>query len=69
MNYSQFATSPEVVRLLGERLIEGQAISDADVGTPGQLSAAAIGADEAIGTVAGAALTAPIRILQSTSRP
>ena len=69
LNHSQFATSPEVVQLLGERLIEGQAISDADVGSPGQLPAAAVGADEAIGTVAGAALTAPIRILQSASRP
>ena len=69
LSHSQFATSPEVVRLLGDRLIEGQIISDADVGTPDEFSAAAVGAGEAIGTVAGAALTAPIRIFQSASPP
>ena len=69
LRHSQFATSPEVVRLLGDRLIEGQIISDADVGTPDEFSTAAVGAGEAIGSFAGAALTAPIRIFQSASPP
>ena len=69
LSHSQFATSPEVVELLGDRLIEGQIISDADVDTPDEFSAAAVGTGEAIGAVAGAALTAPIRIFQSASPP
>jgi len=32
LNHSKFATSPEVVRLLGDRLIAGQTLDDADVG-------------------------------------
>lgn len=66
LSHSQFATSPEVVRLLGERLLEGQAISDTSGG--GQLSAAAVDAGRAIGSATGAALTAPIRILESASQ-
>ncbi len=68
LNHSQFATSPEVVRLLGQGLIDGQAVSEIDIGAPDQLSASAVGAGEAFGAVAGAAVSFPIRILQSASR-
>ncbi len=61
LNHSQFATSPEVVRLLGERLIEGQVIADDDASEPDDLSAAAVG----VGAAAGAVLTAPIRIVHA----
>lgn len=66
LSHSQFATSPEVVRLLGERLLEGQPISDTSGG--GQLTAAAVDAGRAIGSATGAALSAPIRILESASQ-
>lgn len=68
LNHSQFATSPEVVRLLGTRLMEGQPISESDIGSPGYLAATAAGTGQTIGSVAGAALTAPIRIFESASR-
>jgi esterase/lipase superfamily enzyme len=68
LNHSKFATSPEVVQLLGDRLIHGQIIDDADVSSANQLNATAIGASTTIGTVAGTVLTAPILIFQSGSR-
>jgi esterase/lipase superfamily enzyme len=68
LNHTQFATSPEVVRLFGERLLRGQSLSDADPNTPGNFGAAAVEASLAIGTVTGAALSAPIRIFESTGR-
>jgi esterase/lipase superfamily enzyme len=67
-DHTQFATSPEVVRLFGERLLRGQSLSDADPNTPGNFGAAAVEASLAIGTVTGAALSAPIRIFESTGR-
>lgn len=68
LNHTQFATSPEVVRLFGERLLRGQSLSDADPNIPGHFGATAIEAGQAIGTVTGAALTAPIRIFESAVR-
>ncbi len=68
LNHSQFATSPEVVRLVGERLLAGQPISETDVGAPGHLAATAIGTGQTIGSVTGAALTAPIRIFESATQ-
>jgi esterase/lipase superfamily enzyme len=68
LNHTQFATSPEVVRLFGERLLRGQSLSDADPNITGNIGAAAIEAGQAIGTVTGAALSAPIRIFESAAR-
>ncbi|MFO1146808.1 MAG: alpha/beta hydrolase [Alsobacter sp.] len=56
INHDLYAQSPEVVRLIGDRLIQGQVITEADV-EPGA-------AVEALGTAAGAVVTAPIRIFQ-----
>lgn len=57
LNHSQFATSPEVVRLFGERLLRGQSLSDADPNALGNFGATAIEAGQTIGTVTGAALS------------
>jgi esterase/lipase superfamily enzyme len=59
INHDLYAQSPEVVRLIGDRLIQGQVITEADV-EPGA-------AVEALGTAAGAVVTAPIRIFQGAT--
>nr|WP_262266138.1 MULTISPECIES: alpha/beta hydrolase [unclassified Microvirga] len=41
LNHSKFAESPEVVRLLGERLVAGQTISQSRTGVSGQFGAVA----------------------------
>lgn len=67
LNHSKFATSPEVVQLLGDRLIKGQVVSETD--TPGaKLGASAAGAGQVLGSAAGAVLSAPILIFQSGMR-
>ncbi|MBZ9655999.1 alpha/beta hydrolase [Phyllobacterium lublinensis] len=68
LNHAQFATSPEVVRLFGERLLRGQSLSDADPGLPGNFGATAIEAGQTIGTATGVALSAPIRIFEGAVR-
>jgi pimeloyl-ACP methyl ester carboxylesterase len=37
LNHSKFAESPEVVRLLGQRLIDGQTVTDQDLGLGAEL--------------------------------
>ena len=52
LNHSKFATSPTIVRLLGERLITGQEIQDPEVG--------AVVAAHTLGDVVGSVAAAPI---------
>jgi esterase/lipase superfamily enzyme len=57
INHSVYAKSPEVVRLIGERLIEGQVITDTDVSPI-----------DTLGNAAGLAATAPIRVFDAGRR-
>lgn len=68
LNHSKFAESPEVVRLLGQRLIDGQQVTNQDVSLGTELGASAMSLSNTVGSVAGAAITAPIAILDPQSR-
>ena len=57
-NHNTFATSPEAVRLIGDRLIAGQPVTDSDSISP-------LGAAQTIGSAAGTLVAAPFLILQS----
>ncbi|PTM39612.1 alpha/beta hydrolase [Bosea sp. 124] len=60
INHDTYASSPEIVRLIGDRLIEGQVITDSDVtGT-----ATAV---ETLGSAAGLLITAPIRVFDAAT--
>lgn len=68
LNHGKFAESPEVVRLIGGRLIEGQTITDSDVGIGDAVGAVAIGAAQTVGSAASAAVSAPIAIFDPRTR-
>jgi len=68
LNHSKFAESPEVVKLLGQRLIDGQTVTDQDVGLGTELGATALTLTDTVGSAAGMAITAPIAILDPNSR-
>ncbi|MFI5409062.1 alpha/beta hydrolase [Kaistia sp. UC242_56] len=68
LNHSKFATSPEVVQLMGDRLIQGQSVTDSALGSAGGLGATTLGAGQVLGSAAGAVLTAPILIFESAGR-
>ncbi|MCY0093230.1 alpha/beta hydrolase [Hoeflea ulvae] len=68
LNHSKFAESPEVVKLLGQRLIAGQTVTNQDVGLGTELGATALTLSNTVGSVAGIAITAPIAILDPNSR-
>ncbi|KPF69748.1 esterase [Bosea sp. AAP35] len=60
VNHDTYAASPEIVQLIGNRLIEGQVITDSDVsGTATAL--------ETVGSAAGLLITAPIRVFDAAT--
>lgn len=68
LNHSKFAESPEVVRLLGQRLIDGQAVTEQDLGLGAELGATAMSVSNTVGSAAGMAISAPIAILDPKAR-
>ena len=68
LNHSKFAESPEMVQLLGKRLIAGQTITDQDIGLGAHLGATALSVSNTVGAAAGVAVAAPISILDPSSR-
>jgi esterase/lipase superfamily enzyme len=68
LNHSKFADSPEMVQLLGTRLISGQTITDQDIGLGAQLGATALSVSNTVGAAAGVAVAAPISIVDPSTR-
>jgi len=68
LNHSKFAQSPEAVRILGERLIAGQTVTDQNIGLGEQLGAAAIGVTNTVGSAASLAVSVPIAIVDPATR-
>lgn len=68
LNHSKFAESPEVVRLLGQRLIDGQTVTDQDLGLGAELGTTALSVSNTVGSAAGLAVSVPIAILDPSTR-
>jgi Uncharacterized protein conserved in bacteria len=68
LNHSKFAVSPEVVKLLGDRLIAGQTITDQNIGLGAHLGAAALSVGNTVGSAAGLAVSVPISIVDPATR-
>lgn len=68
LNHSKFAESPEIVRLIGQRLVDGQPITDSKVGVGEAIGAVAVGATQAVGHTAAAAVSVPIAVVDPTTR-
>jgi esterase/lipase superfamily enzyme len=63
-NHNKFAESPDVVQLIGTRLVAGQTVTDSDPSVGERIGAVAIG----VGQTAGAAITAPITVFDPAMR-
>jgi len=68
LNHSKFADSPEVVKLLGQRLIDGQTVTDQDLGLGAELGATAMSVSNTVGSAAGMVISAPIAIIDPNAR-
>lgn len=67
LKHSKFAASPEVVRLIGERLVDGQAIEEDTVELGDRFGKVATGAALTIGAAAALAVTAPLTLASGSS--
>lgn len=68
LNHSKFAESPEVVKLLGQRLIDGQTVTDQDLGLGAELGTTALSVSNTVGSAAGLAISTPIAIIDPSTR-
>lgn len=68
LNHGKFAESPEVVRLIGDRLIAGQTVTDSQVGLGDAIGAVTIGAASTVGQAASTVISTPIIIFDPTTR-
>jgi esterase/lipase superfamily enzyme len=68
LHHAKFAESPEVVRLIGKRLAEGQAVSGSRIGLGDRIIQLTAGTAAAVGTAAGLAVSAPVAILDQQTR-
>ncbi|WJH42097.1 alpha/beta hydrolase [Aliirhizobium terrae] len=68
LNHGKFAESPEVVKLIGNRLIAGQTVTDSDVGLGERIGAVALGTAQTVGGAASVAVSTPIAIFDPATR-
>jgi esterase/lipase superfamily enzyme len=68
MNHGKFAESPQIVQLIGQRISEGQTLTDSRVGLGDQILVATTGTAAAAGSVAGLILAAPIAAVDQDTR-
>lgn len=67
-NHSKFAESPEVERIIGRELAEGQTLTDSRIGVGDRIIQVTAGAAAAVGTAAGLAVSAPVAVVDPRTR-
>ncbi|MBA8831434.1 esterase/lipase superfamily enzyme [Rhizobium leguminosarum] len=68
LHHTKFAESPEIVRLIGSRISDGQTLSEDKVGLGDHILDATIGTAAAAGHAAGLILTAPVAVVDQNTR-
>ncbi|WP_428030903.1 alpha/beta hydrolase [Ancylobacter sp.] len=68
LNHGRFASSPEVVQLIGQRLVNGQTVTDSDVSLGDRIAAGAMGVGQTVGSAAGLAISAPLAVIDPNTR-
>jgi esterase/lipase superfamily enzyme len=68
LNHGKFAQSPQVVQLIGTRLLAGQEIATTNVALGERLGAIALGTAQTVGGVASATVSAPIAVFDPQTR-
>ncbi len=68
LNHGKFAESSEVVQLIGQRLVEGQTITDSRIGVGDRIAQVTVNAASAVGSAAGLVLSAPVTVVDTNSR-
>lgn len=64
LHHGKFAESPEIVQLIGTRLVNGQTLTDSNVTLGDGITAVVGGTVRGVGTVAATTVAAPVKILE-----
>ena len=64
LRHGKFAESPEIVQLIGQRLVTGQTLTDLDVSFADGVTAVVAGSVGTVGKVAATTVTAPLTVLE-----
>jgi esterase/lipase superfamily enzyme len=68
LNHGKFAESPQIVQLIGQRLMTGQTLTDSKISIGDGVAAVVGGTVRTVGTVAGTAAAAPLAIVEHPTR-
>lgn len=68
LNHDRFASSPEVVQLIGTRLVTGQTVTDSEVSVGDRIGTVAMGVGQTVGGAAALAINAPIAVFDPNTR-
>ncbi len=66
LNHGKFAESPQIVQLIGERLVNGQTLTDSDVSLGEGITAIVAGTAGGIGRIAATTVATPVDLLTMT---
>ena len=69
LSHGKFAESPEIVQLIGTRLVTGQTLTATDVGLSESVGAVLIGTANTVGKIAATTVSAPISVLEPRYEP
>ncbi|MGO7635508.1 alpha/beta hydrolase [Rhizobium leguminosarum] len=64
LHHGKFAESPGIVQLIGQRLMTGQTLTDSNISLGQGVAAVVGGTARTVGTIAGAAVAAPLVIIE-----
>ena len=68
LNHDKFAASPQIVRAIGTRLVNGQSLSESQIGLGDEITILAAGTAKAVGTGAGLLVSTPLSVIDPTTR-
>ncbi|UVK36537.1 alpha/beta hydrolase [Mesorhizobium sp. AR10] len=68
LNHGKFASSPQIVQLIGARMAAGQTLTDSRVGLGDTIVQATTGAAAAAGSAAGLVISAPVAAIDQNTR-
>ncbi|ACM29247.1 alpha/beta hydrolase [Rhizobium rhizogenes] len=68
MNHGKFAESPQIVQLIGQRLMTGQPLTDSNVSLGEGVAAVVGGTARTVGTVAAAAVSTPLTVIEQPTK-
>jgi len=69
LNHGKFAESPEIVQLIGQRLVTGQTLTDSDIGVGDGITAIVAGTVNTVGKVAATTVATPVDLLSGNIKP